>query len=63
MRKLKMSVETVTGKKPSRHLELTHKDNPGVRGFLDVISQNMANEFIETARKNPEVFQNTEETK
>lgn len=32
------------------------KDNPGVQSLLDVISSILADEYIEIARQNPDVF-------
>ncbi|MDP8260256.1 MAG: hypothetical protein P9L96_04560 [Candidatus Gygaella obscura] len=43
--------------KPSaRPITLNWADNPDIQKLLDVISDIIANEYIEIAKKNPDVF-------
>lgn len=43
--------------KPCTHpISLNWADNPDIQKLLDVISDIIANEYIEIAKKNPDVF-------
>jgi hypothetical protein len=41
---------------PSCPISLNWKDNPDIQKLLDVISEIIANEYIEVAKKNIDVF-------
>lgn len=42
--------------KTSLSISLNWADNPDIRDLLDVISSIIAEEYIEIARKNPDIF-------
>ena len=44
--------------KSSPSISLNWADNPDIRDLLDVISSIIAEEYIEIAKKNPEIFKN-----
>ncbi|OIO80038.1 MAG: hypothetical protein COW11_03385 [Candidatus Omnitrophica bacterium CG12_big_fil_rev_8_21_14_0_65_43_15] len=43
---------------PRKNIGFSWMNNPGVQKLLDAVSSIIANEYIETAKKNPEVFKN-----
>ncbi len=58
-----MGVAAEEKKLQDERLRLSHTDNVCVRNLLDVIAQNIAEEFMDTVKKNPEVFKEKEESK
>jgi len=57
-----MSTSSVTEIKQKviekKHINLCWKDSPAIQHLLDVISSILAEEYITTAKQNPEVFLN-----
>lgn len=43
---------------PRKDAELNWTDNPDIRDLLDVIALIIAQEYIEIAKQNPEIFTN-----
>lgn len=51
-----MAIEPITDMEIESPVSLNLSENPAVKKLLDVIVLSLAEEYIQTARENPEIF-------